>query len=84
MQELVVESLVVSLAMVVVDVLAHEETHVPFAEGDDATEDAFVVGMVARYHPIKDHDNFLEAAKRIRSPARLGVPFLQEVLPNPC
>ena len=37
-QELVVESLVVSLAMVVVDVLAHEETHVPFAEGDDATE----------------------------------------------
>ena len=36
--ELVVESLVVSLAMVVVDVLAHEETHVPFAEGDDATE----------------------------------------------
>ena len=38
LQELVVESLVVSLAMVVVDVLAHEETHVPFAEGDDATE----------------------------------------------
>ena len=38
MQELVVESLVVSLAMVVVDVLAHEETQVPFAEGDDATE----------------------------------------------
>ena len=32
-QELVVESVVVSLAMVVVDVLAHEETHVPFAEG---------------------------------------------------
>ena len=28
----------VSLAMVVFDVLAHEETHVPFAEGDDATE----------------------------------------------
>ena len=24
--------------MVVVDVLAHEETQVPFAEGDDATE----------------------------------------------
>ena len=38
MQELVVESLVVSLAMVVVDVLAHEETQGPFAEGDDATE----------------------------------------------
>ena len=38
LQELVVESLVVSLAMVVVDVLAHEETQVPFAEGDDATE----------------------------------------------
>ena len=38
LQELVVESLVVSLAMGVVDVLAHEETHVPFAEGDDATE----------------------------------------------
>ena len=38
LQELVVESLVVSLAMVVFDVLAHEETHVPFAEGDDATE----------------------------------------------
>ena len=32
MQELVVESLVVSLAMGVVDVLAHEETHVPFAD----------------------------------------------------
>ena len=28
----------VSLAMVVFDVLAHEETQVPFAEGDDATE----------------------------------------------
>ena len=38
LQELVVESLVVSLAMVVVDVLAHAETQVPFAEGDDATE----------------------------------------------
>ena len=38
LQELVVESLVVSLAMVVFDVLAHEETQVPFAEGDDATE----------------------------------------------
>ena len=38
LQELVVESLVVSLAMVVVYVLAHEETQVPFAEGDDATE----------------------------------------------
>ena len=38
LQELVVESLVGSLAMVVVDVLAHAETHVPFAEGDDATE----------------------------------------------
>ena len=38
LQELVVESLVVSLAMVVVDVLAHEETHVPFAAEDDATE----------------------------------------------
>ena len=42
LQELVVESLVVSLAMVVVDVLAHEETHVPFAEGDDATETLLV------------------------------------------
>ena len=31
LQELVVESLVVSLAMVVFDVLAHEETQVPFA-----------------------------------------------------
>ena len=38
LQELVVESLVVSLALVVVDVLAHEETQGPFAEGDDATE----------------------------------------------
>ncbi len=38
LQELVVESLVVSLAMVVFDVLAHEETQVPFAAGDDATE----------------------------------------------
>ncbi len=38
LQELVVESLVVSLAMVVFDVLAHEEAQVPLAEGDDATE----------------------------------------------
>ena len=38
LQELVVEALVVSLAMVVFDVLAHEETHVPLAGGDDATE----------------------------------------------
>ncbi len=38
MQELVVESLMVSLAMVVLDVLAHEETQVPLAEGDDTTE----------------------------------------------
>ena len=36
LQELVVESLVVSLAMVVVDVLAHEETQGPFAEGPGA------------------------------------------------
>ena len=28
----------VSLAMVVLDVLAHEETQVPLAEGDDTTE----------------------------------------------
>ena len=39
------------------------------------SEDAFVVGMVARYHPIKDHDNFLEAAKRIRA-TRSEVVFL--------
>ena len=38
LQELVVESLVVSLAVVVFDVLAHEEAQVPLAEGDDATE----------------------------------------------
>ena len=35
LQELVVESLMVSLAVVVLDVLAHEETQVPLAERDD-------------------------------------------------
>ena len=42
LQELVVESLVVSLAMVVFDVLAHEETQVPFA---------VVTGLVANEFP---------------------------------
>ncbi len=27
--------------------------------------DQFVVGMLARYHPMKDHANFIQAAKRI-------------------
>ena len=38
LQQLIVESLVVSLAMIVFDVLAHEEPQVRLAEGDDTTE----------------------------------------------
>ena len=49
-QELVVESLVGSLAMVVVDVLAHAETHVPFAEGDDATRRVRLGGLLSFYN----------------------------------
>lgn len=30
-------------------------------------ESAFVVGLVARYHPQKDHRTFLEAARRMRA-----------------
>ncbi len=33
----------------------------------NVVEKTFVVGMVARYHHIKDHHTFLEAAARIRS-----------------
>lgn len=28
-------------------------------------DDAFLIGSVGRYHPMKDHDNFLEAAGRL-------------------
>ena len=38
MQELVLESLVVALAMVVCDVLVDETTEMPLAERDDARE----------------------------------------------
>ena len=38
LQEPVAESLMIPLAMVVRDVLAHEETEVPLAEGNDAGE----------------------------------------------
>ena len=72
LQELVVESLVVSLAMVVFDVLAHEETQVPFAEGDDATETLLFhradepLGIIVR-KPLRrvphDHVSFKESAK---------------------
>ena len=41
MQELVVESLVVSLTMVMLDVLVDDEAHMPLAERDDAMEALF-------------------------------------------
>ena len=28
---------------------------------------AFVAGMIARYHPMKDHPNFIAAAKQVRA-----------------
>jgi len=28
-------------------------------------EDALLIGMIGRYHPVKDHDNFLRAAERV-------------------
>ena len=31
------------------------------------TDDQLVVGMVARYHPMKGHDTFLEAARRLHA-----------------
>lgn len=31
----------------------------------NAPQDAFVIGMVNRYHPMKDHANFLQAASRL-------------------
>ena len=41
MQELVVESLVVSLTMVMLDVLVDDEAQMPLAERDDAMEALF-------------------------------------------
>ena len=41
----------------------------------EISKNTIVVGMVARYHPMKDHNNFLEAAKRIQA-ARSNVVFL--------
>jgi glycosyltransferase involved in cell wall biosynthesis len=38
-------------------------------------EEAVVIGMIARYHPMKDHRTFLEAAALLRK-FRLGVVFL--------
>ncbi len=32
----------------------------------DINDDTFVVGMVARYHPMKDHQNFLKAAQKVK------------------
>ena len=37
--------------------------------------DAFVAGIVARYHPMKDHPVFIEAAKQVRA-AHLDTIFL--------
>lgn len=34
-------------------------------------DDVFLIGLVARLHPVKDHDNFLRAARRLVS---LGCP----------
>ena len=41
MQELVVESLVVSLTLVMLDVLVDDEAHMPLAERDDTMEALF-------------------------------------------
>ena len=34
---------------------------------------AFVAGMIARYHPMKDHPNFIAAAKQVRAAHRLNI-----------
>ena len=31
------------------------------------SDETFAVGLVARYHPMKDHRNFLDAARRIQA-----------------
>ena len=77
LQELVVESLVVSLAMVVVDVLAHEETHVPFAEGDDATE-TLLVNRADEPLGIR-----VEIGTLRRETDRLDTPALEDLAKDP-
>ena len=77
MQELVVESLVVSLAMVVVDVLAHEETQVPFAEGDDATE-TLLLNRADEPLGIR-----VEIGTLRRETDRLDTPVLQDLAKTP-
>jgi glycosyltransferase involved in cell wall biosynthesis len=37
--------------------------------------DTLLIGLVARFHPAKDHENFVEAARRLGGP-RPGVHFL--------
>ena len=75
--ELVVESLVVSLAMVVVDVLAHEETHVPVAEGDDATE-TLLLNRADEPLGIS-----VEIGTLRRETDRLDTPALEDLAKNP-
>ena len=77
LQELVVESLVVSLALVVVDVLAHEETQVPFAEGDDATE-TLLLNRADEPLGIR-----VEIGTLRRETDRLDTPVLQDLAKTP-
>ena len=77
LQELVVESLVVSLALVVVDVLAHKETQVPFAEGDDATE-TLLLNRADEPLGIR-----VEIGTLRRETDRLDTPALQDLATTP-
>ena len=48
MQELVVESLVVSLTLVMLDVLVDDEAQMPLAERDDTMEALFFIDRTNR------------------------------------
>jgi len=42
----------------------------------EVSEDAVLVGLVARFHPMKDHSNFLRAAAILRARSSLDIHFL--------
>ena len=59
MQELVVESLVVSLTMVMLDVLVDDEAQMPLAERDDAEENHAPAGAIGRCGECAGEDGAL-------------------------
>ena len=85
MQELVVESLVVSLTMVVLDVLVDDEAQMPLAERDDTMEALLFdrpyepLGIGLEIRSFRWQPDWLNTATRqdlAKGPVRLEFPIL--------